>query len=52
VAAKGAKIARPSVEPFRAAVQPVYAKAREKWGRDVDALLADAEVVRKASPSK
>jgi hypothetical protein len=33
-------------------VQPVYAKAREKYGKaDVDELLADAEALRKA-PAK
>jgi TRAP-type transport system periplasmic protein len=48
MAAKGAKInARPNVAAFRAAVQPVYAKAREKYGADVDAFLKDADAVRK-----
>jgi hypothetical protein len=28
--------------------QPVYAKAREKYGADVDAVLADAAAMRKA----
>jgi TRAP-type transport system periplasmic protein len=47
--AKGAKINRqPNVAAFRSAVQPVYAKAREKYGADVDAFLKDAEAVRKA----
>jgi TRAP-type transport system periplasmic protein len=47
--AKGAKInARPNVAAFRSAVQPVYGKAREKYGADVDALLKDAEAVRAA----
>jgi TRAP-type transport system periplasmic protein len=46
---KGAKInAKPDVAAFRKAVQPVYGKAREKYGADVDAFLADAERVRKA----
>jgi len=45
---KGAKIARPNLAPFRAAVQPAYAKAREKLGSDVDAVLREAEAVRKA----
>jgi len=45
---KGAKIARPSVTPFRDSVKPAYAKAKEKYGADVDAFLVDAEVVRKA----
>jgi tripartite ATP-independent transporter DctP family solute receptor len=50
--AKGAKIGRPAVDPFRKSVQPAYAKAREKWGSDVDQLLADVEMVRKAVPAK
>ncbi len=49
MAAKGAKVnAKPDVAAFRTAVQPVYAKAREKYGADVDAFLKDAEAVRKA----
>lgn len=47
MSAKGAKInAKPDVAAFRSAVQPVYAKAREKYGADVDAFLKDAETVR------
>jgi TRAP-type transport system periplasmic protein len=50
MAAKGAKInAKPNVAAFRAAVQPVYSKAREKYGADVDAFLKDAEAVRKST---
>ncbi|HWT80275.1 MAG TPA: TRAP transporter substrate-binding protein, partial [Candidatus Methylomirabilis sp.] len=50
---KGAKVTRPDLGPFRQAVQPVYGKAREKYGKaDVDAFLADAEAVRKALPAK
>jgi TRAP-type C4-dicarboxylate transport system substrate-binding protein len=50
---KGAKVARPELGPFRQAVQPVYGKAREKYGKaDVDAFLAEAEAVRKALPVK
>lgn len=46
---KGAKVnSKPDVAAFRLAVQPVYAKAREKFGADVDALLKDAEGVRKS----
>jgi tripartite ATP-independent transporter DctP family solute receptor len=45
--AKGAKIASPNLAPFRSAVQPAYAKAKEKYGADVDAILADADAVRK-----
>ncbi len=49
MASKGAKInAKPNVDAFRTAVQPVYAKAREKYGADVDAFLKDAEAVRKS----
>ena len=49
MAAKGAKInAKPNLAAFRAAVQPVYAKAREKYGAEVDTFLKDAEAVRKA----
>ena len=47
--AKGAKVnAKPNVAAFRSAVQPVYAKAREKYGADVDAFLKEAEAVRAA----
>lgn len=49
--AKGARIGRPPLGPFRDAVQPAYAKAKEKYGADVDALLADAAAVRKALPT-
>ena len=50
--AKGAKIARPNIEPWRDAVKPVYVQAKEKYGADVDAILADADAVRKAVPAK
>lgn len=49
---KGAKISRPDIGPWREAVKPVYAEAKAKYGADVDAILADAEAVRKALPSK
>ena len=52
MAAKGAKIARPALAPFRDSVKPAYAKAKEKYGADVDAILADADAVRKALPAK
>jgi tripartite ATP-independent transporter DctP family solute receptor len=46
---KGAKINRkPNIEAFRKSVEPVYAKAREKYGADVDQVLAEAAAVRKA----
>ena len=49
MAAKGAKInAKPNVAAFRASVQPVYAKAREKYGADVDAFMKEADAVRKS----
>ena len=49
MATKGAKInAKPNMAAFRSAVQPVYAKAKEKYGADVDIFLKDADLVRKA----
>jgi tripartite ATP-independent transporter DctP family solute receptor len=45
--AKGAKVARPDLAAFRTSVQPAYAKAKEKYGAEVDAFLKDAEGVRK-----
>ena len=52
MATKGAKIGRPNVGAFREAVQPVYAKAAEKYGKDVEAFLAEAKRVREALPAK
>lgn len=52
MATKGAKVARPPLAPFRDSVQPAYAKAREKFGADVDALMGDAQRVRAALPAK
>jgi len=50
MASRGAKInAKPNVAAFRTAVQPVYGKAREKFGADVDAFLKDAEAVRRTT---
>ena len=51
MAGKGAKISRPNIEPWRTVVKPVYEQAKAKYGADVDAMLADAEAVRKASPA-
>ncbi len=49
MAAKGAKINRkPNTEAFRKSVEPVYAKARKKYGADVDTVLTEAAAVRKA----
>jgi TRAP-type transport system periplasmic protein len=50
MASRGAKVnAKPNVVAFRTSVQPVYGKAREKYGADVDAFLKDAEAVRKTT---
>ena len=49
---KGAKVSRPDIGPWRTAVKTVYAQATAKYGADVNAILADAEAVRKALPSK
>jgi tripartite ATP-independent transporter DctP family solute receptor len=47
--AKGAKVNRkPNIAAFRKAVEPVYAKAREKYGADVDLVLTETAAVRKA----
>ena len=49
IAANGGKInATPDVKAFRKAVDPVYAKARDKYGADVDAFLGDAARIRTA----
>ncbi len=50
--AKGAKVSRPNIAPWREAVKPVYAEATKKYGADVDAILSDADAVRKAVPAK
>jgi TRAP-type transport system periplasmic protein len=50
--AKGAKVLRPAIGPFREAVQPVYQRAKDAFGAaDVDAMLASAEAIRKSTPS-
>jgi len=49
---KGAKVARPDIAPWREAVKPVYVKAKEKYGAEVDAILAEADAIRKAVPPK
>lgn len=47
MASKGAKINRkPNTDAFRKAVEPVYAKAREKYGADVDAVLKETAAIR------
>ena len=50
--AKGAKVSRPNMGPWREAVKPVFVQAKEKYGADVDTILADAEAIRKANPAK
>ena len=50
--AKGAKVTRPNIGPWRDAVKPVYVQAKVKYGAEVDAILADADAVRKALPAK
>ena len=50
--AKGAKVHRPDPAPFRKAVESVYARAKEKYGADLDAIVADAEAIRKALPAR
>ncbi len=46
--AKGAKVNRkPNIEAFRKSVEPVYAKAREKYGADVDTVLNETAAIRK-----
>jgi tripartite ATP-independent transporter DctP family solute receptor len=47
MASKGAKINRkPNEAAFRKSVEPVYIKAREKYGADVDQVLKEAAAVR------
>ena len=49
MAAKGAKINRtPNIAAFRKSVEPIYAKAREKYGADVDTVLAETAAIRKS----
>ena len=49
---KGAKVHRPDPAPFRKAVESVYSRAKEKYGADLDAIVADAEAIRKAVPAR
>ena len=50
--ANGATVTTPDIEPFREAVKPVYDKAREAYGADVDKVLADVAAIREKMPSK
>ncbi|GAB5374522.1 MAG: TRAP transporter substrate-binding protein [Acuticoccus sp.] len=49
--AKGATVTTPDVGPFREAVKPVYDKAREAYGEDVDKVLANVAAIREAMPA-
>lgn len=50
--AKGAKVAKPVIAPFREAVKPVYDKAREAFGITiVDGMLADCDAIRRSNPA-
>jgi tripartite ATP-independent transporter DctP family solute receptor len=50
--AKGAKVNRPNIAPFREAVASVYDRARGVYGAEaVDAVLKAAEEIRKSTPS-
>ncbi|MBM3572450.1 MAG: TRAP transporter substrate-binding protein [Alphaproteobacteria bacterium] len=46
---KGAKVARPDIAPWRVAVKGAYDKAKEKYGADVDGIMADAEAIRRVA---
>lgn len=46
---KGARVLSPDIGPFRAAVQPVYERARGVYGADVDGVLAAADAIRKST---
>jgi TRAP-type C4-dicarboxylate transport system substrate-binding protein len=48
---RGARVNRPNITPFRESVQSVYARAREVYGAEVDAILAEAEAIRRARPA-
>ena len=50
MASKGAKInATPNVAAFRKSVESVYVKAKEKYGADLDAIMADAAQIRSST---
>jgi len=48
---RGARVNRPNIAPFRESVQSVYTRAREVYGAEVDAILAEAEAIRRARPA-
>jgi TRAP-type transport system periplasmic protein len=50
--AKGARVNRPNIAPFREAVASVYERARGAYGAEaVNAALAAADAIRKSTPS-
>jgi TRAP-type transport system periplasmic protein len=50
--AKGARVNRPNIAPFREAVASVYDRARGVYGAEaVNAALAAADAIRKSTPS-
>lgn len=50
---EGAMVSVPEIGPFRDAVQPVYAKAKDVYGDEaVNKILADAAAIRDAMPAK
>jgi len=50
---EGAKVSVPEIGPFREAVQPVYAKAKDVYGAEaVDNILSDAAAIREALPAQ
>lgn len=49
----GANVSVPEIGPFREAVQPVYAKAKDVYGAEaVEKILADAAAIREALPAQ
>ncbi|CTQ60590.1 MAG: TRAP transporter substrate-binding protein [Roseibium album] len=49
----GAKVSVPEIGPFREAVQPVYAKAKDVYGEEaVNNILSDAAAIRDALPAQ
>jgi TRAP-type transport system periplasmic protein len=50
---KGAKVSVPELAPFREAVQSVYARASEVYGKEaVDGILNSAKEIRTSNPTK
>jgi len=49
--AKGAKVSKPNIAPFRESVKSVYDKAKDTYGKDVTEVLSAAEAIRKSTPA-